>query len=126
MRRRRFGPWVLMLCALLVAPLQTTTSYAAVIGTEQYLGALERERALERIDAVLARDEVRERLIGLGVDPADAIERAAALSDAELIALAENLEGLPAGGDLLAVIGIVFVVLLILELVGVTNVFNKI
>jgi len=43
MRRRRFGPSVLMLCALLVAPLQST-SYAAVIGTEQYLGAMERER----------------------------------------------------------------------------------
>lgn len=125
MRRRRFGPSVLMLCALLVAPLQST-SYAAVIGTEHYLGALEREQALDRIDAVLAREEVRERLEQLGVDPAQAFERAAALSDAELIALAENLEELPAGGDLLGVIGIVFVVLLILELVGVTNVFNKI
>ncbi|SRR5690606_6018012 len=126
MRRRRFGPSILMLCALLVAPLQTTTSYAAVIGTEQYLGALERERALERIDAVLAREAVRERLTQLGVDPADALERAAALSDAELVALAENLEELPAGGDLLGVLGVMFVVLLVLELLGVTNVFNKI
>lgn len=125
MRRRRFGPSVLMLCALLVAPLQST-SYAAVIGTEQYLVAMERERALERIDAVLAREAVRERLTQLGVDPADALERAAALSDAELLALAENLEELPAGGSLLGVIGVVFVVLLILELVGVTDVFNKI
>jgi hypothetical protein len=47
------------------------------------------------------------------------------LSDAELIALAENLEELPAGG-LLGVLGVVFVVLLILELVGVTNIFTKI
>lgn len=124
MRRRRFGPSVLMLCALLVAPLQTT-SYAAVIGTEHYLGALERDQALERIDAALAREEVRERLEQLGVDPAEALARASALSDAELVALAENLEELPAGG-ILGVIGVVFIVLLILELVGVTNVFNKI
>ena len=124
MRRRRFGPSVLMLCALLVAPLQTT-SYAAVIGTEHYIGALEREQALERIDAALAREEVRERLEQLGVDPAEALARASALSDAELVALAENLEELPAGG-ILGVIGVVFIVLLILELVGVTNVFNKI
>ena len=124
MRRRRFGPSVLMLCALLVAPLQTT-SYAAVIGTEHYLSALEREQALERIDAALAREEVRERLEQLGVDPAEALARASALSDAELAALAQNLEELPAGG-ILGVIGVVFIVLLILEVVGVTNIFNKI
>jgi len=113
-----------MLCALLVAPLQTT-SYAAVIGTEHYLSALEREQALERIDAALAREEVRERLEQLGVDPAEALARASALSDAELAALAQNLEELPAGG-ILGVIGVVFIVLLILEVVGVTNIFNKI
>jgi hypothetical protein len=124
MRRRRFGPSVLMLCAVLVAPLQST-AYAGVIGTELYLGAMDREQALDRIDAVLAREEVRARLEQLGVDPAQAIERVAALSDAELVALEQNLEELPAGG-ILGVIGVVFIVLLILEVVGVTNIFNKI
>jgi len=125
MRRRRVGPFVLLLSAVLTAPLQST-AYAGVIGTEQYLATLDRERALERIDAVLAREEVRERLEQLGVDPADAVARAAALSDAELFALAENLEEMPAGGSLLGVLGVVFVVLLVLELVGVTNIFTKI
>lgn len=124
MRRRSLNPIVLLLAAVLTVPLQST-AYAGVIGTQQYLATLERERALERVDAALAREEVRERLEQLGVDPAEAIERAAALSDAELFALANNLEELPAGG-LLGVIGVVFIVLLILELVGVTNIFTKI
>lgn len=125
MRRRGFGPSVLMLCALLVVPLQST-SYAAVIGTEHYLDALAREQVLDRIDAVLAREEVRTRLEQLGVDAAQAFERAAALSDAELIMLAEHLEELPAGAGILGLLGAVFVVLLVLELLGVTNVFSKI
>src|SRR5690606_6227812 len=125
MRRRRIGPFVLLLSAMLTAPLQST-AYAGVIGTEQYLATLDRQQALQRIDAVLAREEVRERPVALRVDPEDAIERAAALSDAELLALAENLATLPAGGDLLGLLGVVFVVLLVLELVGVTNIFNKI
>ena len=33
---------------------------------------------------------------------------------------------MPAGGNLLGVIGIAFIVLLILELVGVIDIFNKI
>ncbi len=125
MRRRRLVPFVLLLSAAMTAPLQST-AYAGVIGTQQYLATLERERALERIDAVLAREEVRERLERLGVDPGDAVARAAALSDAELFALAENLEEMPAGAGLLGVLGVVFVVLLVLELVGVTNIFTKI
>lgn len=124
MRRQRFNPIVLLLAAVLTVPLQST-AYAGVIGTQQYLATLERERALERVDAVLAREEVRERLEQLGVDPTEAAARAAALNDAELLALANHLEELPAGG-LLGVLGVVFVVLIILELLGVTNVFNKI
>jgi hypothetical protein len=125
MRRRRFGPSVLLLCAVLVAPLQST-AYAGVISTEQYLASVDRQHALSRIDAVLARADVQQRLEQLGVDPVEAIARAAALSDAELVALAANLEELPAGGSLLGVLGVVFIVLLVLELVGVTNIFTKI
>jgi hypothetical protein len=99
---------------------------AGVISTEQYLTAVDRSAALARIDAVLAREEVRTRLEQYGVDPVAAEERIAALTDQELELLATELESLPAGGDLLAVIGIVAIVLLILELVGVIDIFNKI
>jgi hypothetical protein len=40
--------------------------------------------------------------------------------------LRAQIDSLPAGGDAIAVIGVVFLVLLILELVGVTNIFTKI
>ena len=48
-----------------------------------------------------------------------------ALSDAEVATLAGQIGEAPAGGDALAVIGIVFVVLIILELVGVIDIFKK-
>jgi hypothetical protein len=35
------------------------------------------------------------------------------------------MQSVPAGGDALAVIGIVFVILIILELVGVIDIFKK-
>lgn len=124
MRRHGLAVHVLLLAAVLIAPVQST-AYAGVISTEQYLASMDRGQALARVDEVLARAEVRERLERLGVDPAEAMARAQALSDAELIALAENLEELPAGG-LLGVLGVVFIVLLVLELVGVTNIFTKI
>jgi len=49
----------------------------------------------------------------------------AALTDSELRTLAGQMAEMPAGADALAVIGIVFLVLLILEAVGVIDVFKK-
>jgi hypothetical protein len=116
----------LVLCAAIFSSSIQTAAHAGVIGTQQYLSAVDREAAIARIDAVLAREEVRSRLEHYGVDPAAAQARVAALTDAELETLANDLDNLPAGGDLLGVVGIVFLVLLILELVGVIDIFKKI
>ena len=61
----------------------------------------------------------------LGVDPAAVDARVARLTDSELQSLADRMQQMPAGGDALAIIGIVFLVLLILELVGVIDIFKK-
>jgi len=98
---------------------------AGVVGAAEYLELAERSGQLARVNEVLARAEVREQLVRFGVDPDAARDRAAALTNAELAELAGRLDELPAGGDALAVIGIVFIVLLILELVGVIDIFKR-
>jgi hypothetical protein len=89
--------------------------------------APERLANLSKVQATLARADVRTRLQALGVDPADAAMRAAALPDADLARLANGMDKLPAGGDdsLLAVIGIVFLVLLLLDYLDVIHVFSN-
>ena len=78
------------------------------------------------IQAQMAREDVQKAMTEMGVDPAEAQLRVASLSDQELLTLEQELETLPAGGSFFAVVGIVFVVLLILELVGVTNIFTSV
>ena len=57
----------------------------------------------------------------------DASQRIASLNDADLNLMNQKLDQLPAGGDaFLAVIGIVFIVLLILEITGVIDIFKKV
>ena len=124
-RRRHSLVAVLASSAFAAASLQGA-AHAGVISTQQYLTTVDREATRARIDAVLAREEVRSRLEQYGVDPLAADARIAALTDQELELLATELENLPAGGDLLAVVGITFIVLLILELVGVIDIFKKI
>lgn len=85
-----------------------------------------RDTHLATIHSQLAREEVRAQLERLGVDAAAIDGRLAALSDRELAELSSRMQEIPAGGDgLLAVIGLTFVVLIVLELVGVIDIFKR-
>jgi hypothetical protein len=99
---------------------------AGVISTEAAIEMQERTARIERINSVLARDSVQSQMIRLGVQPDVAAARIASLSDSELQALEGRMDELPAGADsALTVLGIVLLVLLVLELVGVTDVFKS-
>lgn len=117
---------ILLQALLLVCATTFTSAQAAVISTPDYVASTTRDAQVARVDAVLAREEVREQLQALGVSHEEAMARVAALSPAELQLLNQRMDQLPAGSSILGLIGAVFVVLLILELVGVINVFNRI
>jgi len=112
---------ILILGLLLAVPRPAS---ADLVSTSQAL-ALEGGRARAVVDSYLARAEVAATLAELGVDPEVARLRAAALSSAEVEQLAGRIEKAPAGGSVLAVLGITFIVLLVLELVGVIDIFKK-
>jgi uncharacterized membrane protein (Fun14 family) len=125
MRKHRHSLVAILAASLFASSLQSA-AHAGVISTQEYLTTVDREATRARIDAVLAREEVRSKLEQYGVDPAETDARLAALTDQELDKLATDLENMPAGGSVLAVVGVVFIVLLILELTGVIDIFNKI
>ena len=120
---RRIG--VLILSVALINMGTPAVGHAAVIGTQTYLEATQRDADLSTVTAALDRAEVRDRLVAMGVDPARIEARLSTLTDSELRDLSTQFEQLPAGGDILAVIGVVFVILIILELVGVIDIFKK-
>jgi hypothetical protein len=99
---------------------------AALVGTLQAVEASgTRAQDLALVNSALAREQVRGQMEAMGVDPSAVDARVARLTDSELRSLADRMEQMPAGGDALAVIGIVFVILIILELVGVIDIFKK-
>lgn len=98
---------------------------AKIISTDSYLAGQSYSAEREQVQAFVTQESVRAQFIELGVDPADVEARIAHLTPEELLQVQQHIADLPAGG-MLAIIGAVFLVLLILELVGVTNIFNKI
>jgi hypothetical protein len=75
------------------------SALAAGIDTATVVSLEDRTEAIARIDAQLSRADVREALIGLGVDPAQAKVRVGALTDTEVTLLDRELAQLPAAGD---------------------------
>ena len=113
------------LLSFLCMSLSIPAAQARILTTEEFLGASDRSAHLQTVHGVLEQEAVKQQLIAYGVDPADAAERISGLSDQELAELAAQMEELPAGGSVLALIGAVFLVLIILELTGVINIFSN-
>jgi hypothetical protein len=102
-----------------------SAAQAAIVDT----GALvetSREADLASIRAQLDRADVRAQMEKMGVEASTIDQRIAALSDSELHRLAQDMQTAPAGGDsFLAVLGVAFIVLLILEVTGVIDIFKR-
>jgi cytochrome c1 len=123
--RRHVALALAVVMFVLTGPIDA--AHAALVTTGQAIeaGAAAGER--DRVAAFLAREDVRAQMVALGVDPVEAVNRVAGLSDAEVRQIAGHLDQLPAGQSAVgAVIGaalFIFLVLLITDLLGLTNVF---
>jgi hypothetical protein len=107
-----------------VAPVQAT-----MVGTETILQAADAQVAREKVKLFLERGDVSEHLAAWGVPLNEATARVDALTDEEVTLLAEQIDQVPAGGSdlfgivlLIALVG--FVVLVVLDIIGVTDIFT--
>lgn len=110
---------------VMAAPCQTVL--AALVPTEAAVQARSAREARELINGLLSRGEVQTQLKLHGIDPLEATARVDSLSDAEAVEVASRIDQLPAGGNAVGIIVgailIIFLVLLITDLLGLTDVF---
>ncbi len=118
---------VLMALVMAATSLPINLANAAMVATDQVVAEASQANDRARVMDFMAREEVRQQLETLGIDPDEAAQRALSLSDAEVQQIAGQLDQLPAGRDavgvVIAAILIVLLVLLITDLLGLTNVF---
>jgi len=110
---------MIILTMLLSVPFQSAV--AALVETEAMLDMSRGQEARETLKQFMVRENVRAAIVSQGVDPLEADARLNSLTDAEVIQLADQIDQLPAGGDVLgfaiAVLVIVILVLVIIKLV---------
>jgi hypothetical protein len=118
---------VLVIASFAQSVVPIVPAMASVIGNEQVLERQSVADSRSTVEAFMSRDDVRAQFKGLGVDPDEANQRVAALSDAEVAELAGRIQNSPAGQGLGTIVGaavLIFIVLLITDLLGFTHVFG--
>jgi len=121
LRRCRFLSALLAVSILFVS-VQPVAN-AAIVSTSELVAIEQTEIGREYLLNSLEREEVRTALTSEGVDLEMAKKRVASMTDEEVKALNQKMEEMPAGGGVVGVLVIVFLVLLITDLVGLTDVF---
>ena len=106
--------------ALLGMPL---VSQAGIVSSEQSFSAPTQTDARDKLNGLLAREDVRAGLAARGLSAELAQDRVKAMTDEEVAALSGRLDQAPAGGDILSVLFTVFIVLLVTDILGLTKVY---
>jgi len=117
-----FMATIMLLIAIPYQPL-----LAAMVPTESTIYQFKAQDARNHLKTLISKNDIKNALISQGIDPDEAKARVDSLSDSEVIEVTDKIERLPAGGGVFgAVIGaalIVFLVLLLTDILGYTDVF---
>ena len=117
-----FMATMMLLIAMPYQPL-----LAAMVPTEATIYQIKVQDARDHLKTLISKNDIKKSLISQGIDPMEAKARVDSLSDSEVIEVADKIEQLPAGGGafgaVIAASVIVFLVLLITDILGYTDVF---
>lgn len=127
-RKHRKPLAIVAVGAFMTATLPAPAVQAALVSTDKVVTAEQHQDARAKLNTFLSREDVRHQMQSLGVSPEEAKARVAALSDEEVAQIQGRIDNMPAGeGALGTIIGaglIVFLVLLITDILGFTQVFG--
>ena len=101
--------------------------HAAMVSTDEIIKQNLHNLDRERLQMLLDDSEVRKLLEAWGVDSAEAKARVDSLTDQEIAEMASQMDQMPAGGSAIGtLVGaalIVFLVLLVTDILGYTDIF---
>lgn len=118
------GVAVALSAQLVLATQAVTLAQAQMLGTDETISKYSAMADRNLLMNELQRDDVRQEIIDLGIDPAEADARLAALTDAEISTILTQMENDSAGADIVGTLFTVFVILLVTDLLCFTRVFN--
>ena len=107
-----------------VATQAATMAQAQMISTDSAIQRTTAEMDRAYLMDEIRKDEVRQEIVRLGVSPDEAEARLAALSDAEVARMIQQVDQDKAGADIVGTLATIFIILLVTDLLCLTRLFN--
>ncbi|MDR9498338.1 MAG: PA2779 family protein [Hydrogenovibrio sp.] len=118
--KRQWTSWTILVALMSVMTLPVQ---AAMMSTEQVVQTQQAQVDRQHLTQMLDRTDVQDQLVAMGVSADDVQQRVAAMTDTEVAQLNGQLADLPAGEGVLGVVALIFVVFVITDVVGATDIF---
>lgn len=116
-------PLAWLLSALLIL-MPVMSAQAGMLDTDTLITTGQSQQSIAGLQQLLEHEDAERQLLALGVSPDQVRERVASLSDSELVRINQGIDTLNAGGDsVLGVLLIIFIVFVITDVIGATNIF---
>jgi len=116
-------PLAWLLSALLML-MPVMSVQAGMLDTDTLITTGQSQQSIAGLQQLLEHEDAQRQLLALGVSPDQVRERVASLSDSELARINQGIDTLNAGGDsVLGVLLIIFIVFVITDVIGATNIF---
>ena len=107
--------------SFLILPL--SQAQAALVANDQLIQQVQQINDKDVLLQTINRADVQEQLSDMGVSTADIENRINQMTGEEIAQLNQQLNELPAGGGVLGVIVLIFVVFVITDVIGATDIF---
>lgn len=125
MQHSSFMQWISrVMIVVMMSVGMPGSAFAQMVDTDQAVSHAQADQGRAKILAFLEREDFRAQLEAYGVSPEQAAVRVNTLTDEEVLQVSGKLDQLPAGGDILGVAVLIFVILLITDVLGLTKVFK--
>ena len=115
-----------LLAVLLISANLQGLAVAGIVSTEDIQYSEQAAQHRDAIKTLITRSDVRDTLIANGVSSEEVMDRVNSMSEHELAALHGKIEQLPAGQGALETILLIIIILILLDLTGVTDIFPRI
>lgn len=115
--------WTSAVLALAFLGLSTMPLQAAMISTDEVISTQQAEMDRQALATVLDRADVQGKLVAMGVTVGDVEQRIALMTDAEVAQLNQQIADLPAGADVVGILVLLFVIFVVTDVIGATDIF---
>ncbi len=107
---------------LICAPI--SQAQAAIIANAQIIDQVQQVNDKAALLQTINRVDVQEQLLTMGVDTAELESRVSQMTQQEIAQLNQQINDLPAGGSsILGIIVLIFIIFIITDVIGATDIF---